>query len=137
MALANSGNKIFTIEGASEKASLASSMLHKMVPNVEVISGSFDEKLPEVLQRAGKADFVFIDGNHKKDSTLKYFEEILVYTHSNSVIVLDDINWSPGMMQAWKEIQNHEKSRVCLDLFRIGIVLLNPNLQKENFTVFY
>lgn len=137
MALAHSGSKIFTIEGASEKASLASSMLHKVAPNVEVFSGNFSEKLPEVLKLAGKVDFVFIDGNHKKDSTLKYFEEIMVYTHSNSVIVLDDINWSPGMMQAWKEIQKHEKSRVCLDLFRIGIVLLNPKLQKENFTVFY
>jgi predicted O-methyltransferase YrrM len=137
LALGNDCGKVFSLEGAPSKASLASSMLQNDAPNVEVITGNFDDKLSEVLAHAGKADLVFIDGNHKKESTLKYFEDILEYSHDNTVFIFDDINWSPGMMEAWKVIQNHPGTRVCLDLFRIGIVLLNPKLQKENFTVFY
>lgn len=137
MALANPSGNVFTIEGSPEKASLASSILNKSVSNIEVITGSFDEQLTKILEKVGKTDFVFIDGNHKKESTLRYFEEILTYSHANTILVFDDINWSPGMMEAWEEIEQHEKTRVSLDLFRMGIVLLNPKLQKENFTIFY
>jgi len=137
LALANPKAKIYTIEGSIEKANLASSMLSEVVANVEVITGNFDNKLSEVLKITGKVDLAFIDGNHQKESTLLYFEEILKYSHENTVMVFDDINWSPGMMDAWLEIQQHPKVRVCLDLFRLGIVLINPKLQKENFTIFY
>ncbi len=137
LALGNPSGKVFSIEGSAEKASLASSMLQKEAPNTEIFIGNFDEQLPKVLQAAGKIDLAFIDGNHKKESTLKYFNDILEYSHDNTVFVFDDINWSPGMMEAWHEIQNYPKTRVCLDLFRMGIVLLSPKLQKENFTIFY
>lgn len=137
MALANPGGMVYTMEGSPAKADLASNMLQGNVSNVEIIKGNFDDKLAKVLLKAGSVDFAFIDGNHKKESTLKYFEEILVYSHSNTIIILDDINWSPGMMEAWTLIQNHKQTRVCLDLFRVGIVLLDPKLQKENFTIFY
>jgi predicted O-methyltransferase YrrM len=137
LALGNPGGKVISIEGSPEKSSLASSMLQKYAPNAEVITGNFDDQLPEVLQSSGKADLVFIDGNHKKEFTLKYLDDILVYSHDDTVLIFDDINWSPEMMEAWRDVQNHPKTRVCLDLFRIGIVLLNPKLQKESFTIFY
>ncbi|NJK96477.1 MAG: class I SAM-dependent methyltransferase [Bacteroidales bacterium] len=89
------------------------------------------------MSRAGRIDFAYIDGNHRKESTIGYFEQILKYCHGESVIVLDDINWSPGMMEAWQQIQQHDQVRVCLDLFRMGIVFLEPKLQKQNFTIFY
>jgi predicted O-methyltransferase YrrM len=137
MALANPDAKIFTLEGSTEKSGLASSMLQQYVANVNVITGDFNDRLSNVLEAAGKIDLAFIDGNHKKESTLKYFEEILVYSDNNTVIIFDDINWSPGMTDAWSEIQKHEKARVCLDLFRMGIVLMDRKLQKESFTIFY
>lgn len=137
MAMGNKDGKVFSIEGSAEKASLASSMLQKEAPNAQIFTGNFDEQLPKVLQAADKIDLAFIDGNHKKEATLRYFEDILEYSHDNTILVFDDINWSPGMMEAWHEIQKHPKTRVCLDLFRMGIVLLNPKLQKENFTIFY
>lgn len=137
LAMGNPGGKVVTIEGCAEKAALAKAALDKVVANAEVITGNFDEELPRVLVREGKADFVFIDGNHRKDSTLRYFNEIVKYSHAGTVVVVDDISWSPGMMEAWKEITVHEKTRVSLDLFRMGIVLFNPVLQKENFTIFY
>lgn len=137
LSLGNPDGRVFSLEGSSEKAGLASSMLQKAVSNVQVIQGNFDQELPVLLNKLGKIDFVFVDGNHKKEFTLKYFEEILVYCHNETIVVFDDINWSPGMMEAWNEIQRHPGASACLDLFRVGIVFLNPKLQKENFTIFY
>jgi predicted O-methyltransferase YrrM len=137
LASANPEGKVITIEGSPEKAALASRELKKVVSNAEVIAGNFDTELPAILAAAGKADFVFIDGNHRKESTLRYFNEILKYCHSQTVLVVDDISWSAGMMEAWEEIKKDEKTRVCLDLFRMGIVLFHPVLQKQNFTIFY
>lgn len=137
LALGNPHGKLYTIEGAREKAKLASDFLMANVNNVEVLEGSFEERLSEVLKKNGKVDFAFIDGNHKKESTIRYFEELLKFSSETTIFIFDDINWSVGMMEAWQFVTNHEKARVCLDLFRMGIVLINPRLQKETFTVFY
>jgi predicted O-methyltransferase YrrM len=137
MAMGNPSGKVYTIEGAVEKANLASQSLKAYANNVEVITGNFDDKLANVLSKAGKVDFAFIDGNHRKEATIKYFEEILKYSHDSTVFVFDDIYWSPGMVDAWNSIVQHERVRVSLDLFRMGIILINPQLQKETFTVFY
>jgi predicted O-methyltransferase YrrM len=137
MLLGNPEGKLITMEGSPEKASLASSMLHKESQNVEVVKGNFDDTLPEVLDRNLKIDFAFIDGNHKKESTLRYFEQILKNCHNGSVIVLDDISWSTGMTDAWDEIKKHKQASICLDLFRLGIVFVDSEHQKENFTIFY
>lgn len=137
MALGNPSGKLYTIEGAAEKAKLANQYLKAYTNNVEVITGNFDDKLTEVLSAIGKVDFAFIDGNHRKEFTIKYFEELLKYSHDKTIFVFDDIYWSPGMADAWKYLVKHERVRVSLDLFRMGVILINPQLQKEEFTVFY
>ena len=40
---------------------------------------------------------VFIDGHHKKEPTLEYFEQCLGKADSATVFILDDIHWSKGM----------------------------------------
>ena len=39
------------------------------------------------------------------------------------------------MEQAWREIKKHPQTRVDIDIFQMGIVLFNPDLQKESYIV--
>lgn len=90
-----------------------------------------------VLAGISKTDFVFFDGNHQYEPTLKYFNMCLDKVHSKSVFVFDDINWSEGMQRAWNEIKNHPKVTVTIDLFMMGLVFFDPDLSKQDFVLRY
>ena len=105
--------------------------------NVFLTNGNFDQVLPLLLKDTGKFDLMFIDGNHRKEAVLKYFTMSLPYVRENSVICIDDIRWSEGMLEAWSEICIHEQVRVSLDLQNIGLVFFNRKLSKQHFKVYY
>jgi len=82
-----------------------------------------------------KTDFVYFDGNHQKEPTLKYFLDLLPLAHNNSVFIFDDIHWSSGMEEAWEEIKIHPRVRVTIDTFYWGIVFFREEQEKEHFTI--
>jgi len=127
--------KVITIEGCPATAGMARETFRRaMISNVMLRNDNFDTALPGVF-RENKADFVFIDGNHRKEATLSYFRLYLQQAHENSVMVFDDIYWSQGMKEAWAEIRNHEHVTVTIDLFWIGIVFFIKDHPKQNFFI--
>jgi len=105
MAKASPKTVIYTIEGACEIAKLASENIKKAnVKNIIQVIGKFDDVLDQTLERIGQLEFVFIDGHHDKDATLRYFKQIKPYLSKNAIVVFDDISWSEGMKEAWRII---------------------------------
>lgn len=136
MAAANSKSKIITIEGCKEIADVATKNFQKLeFKNIEQHIGNFDEVLSGVLKKINQLDFVFFDGNHRKEPTLNYFKQCLEKANEQSVFVFDDIYWSSEMKEAWEEIKNHEKVTVTLDLFYMGIVFFRKEQVKEHFII--
>jgi len=139
----NSTAKITTIEGCSETSALAKENFAKYnAKNIELVTGNFDDKLLEVLNRNVKPqtsnvklDFVFFDGNHRKIPTLNYFNLCLNYSHNDSVFVFDDINWSDEMAEAWDEIKKHPSVTVSVDLFFLGIVFFRKEQVRQHFLI--
>ena len=130
--------KLYTLEGSPETAAIAKETFIKAGLNkIELITGNFDDTLPGVIKGLDKVDFVFVDGNHQKDATLKYFEWCLPKVHENTLIVFDDIYWSEGMKEAWEEIKAHPDVKVTIDLFWIGLVYFKSGRPKENFKIKY
>jgi predicted O-methyltransferase YrrM len=82
-------------------------------------------------------DYLFIDGHHKLKPTLNYFEQCLPFLSEKAVIVMDDINWSDEMREAWKKLQQHPRVTVSMDLFMLGILLIDKDLSKESFRIRY
>ncbi|WP_449437588.1 O-methyltransferase [Pedobacter steynii] len=103
--------------------------------NVELQVGNFDVLLPEIIDKRDKLDFVYIDGNHRKEATLNYFNWCLPKVHENSLLIFDDIYWSKGMKEAWEEIKNHPDVIVTIDLFWIGLVYFRKGQAKEHFKI--
>ena len=97
--------------------------------------GNFDDTLAAVIAEQSKLDFVFIDGNHRKDATLNYFNLCLPKVHEDSVIIFDDIYWSKGMAQAWEHIKAHPDVSVTIDLFWIGLVFFRSGQAKQDFKI--
>ncbi len=127
--------RFITLEGCPNVAKYARKNLEMLkVKNVEQRLGRFEDCLPAALADLGQLDYVFIDGNHRKEPTLHYFEQCLANAHEGSVFVFDDIHWSAGMVEAWDNIRAHPRVTVSVDLFYIGIVFFRKeNKTKEHF----
>jgi hypothetical protein len=77
---------------------------------------------------------LFIDGNHRKDATIRYVKQAMPKTHNDSIIVLDDIHWSEEMDEAWEEIKKLTEVKVSIDLFQFGILFFRQeHKQKEDY----
>lgn len=139
-----SGHKnaqVYTMEGASSIAEVARHNFNELqLSNIELIEGNFDNKLQGLLEglKAGNKnlDFVFIDGNHRKEPTIRYFQALLPLITENSVVVFDDIHWSEEMESAWEVIKKAPEVSLTIDLFFIGIVFFRKeNKVKQDFVI--
>lgn len=128
--------KVVSMEGCPQTAKIAKENWQKLgINNVEVIVGNFDETLAPFIAQQQNLDFVFIDGNHRKEATLNYFNLCLPKVHEHSVLVFDDIYWSKGMQQAWEQIKAHPQVSVSIDLFWIGLVFFRKGQAKQDFKI--
>ncbi|GAC1597741.1 MAG: class I SAM-dependent methyltransferase [Ginsengibacter sp.] len=136
MACATQG-KVHTFEGASSIADIAKQTFQNLgLTNIEVTEGDFAKTLERNLKQIGTVDLAFLDGNHRKEPTLEYFELFKKYTNEYSVLIFDDIHWSEGMEEAWKIIKNDPKVTLTIDLFFIGIVFFrNEFKEKQDFVI--
>ncbi len=140
MALAKPDARIVTIEGCPNITARAQRNFEVLdIHNIEQRTGNFDDVLPALLQREQpRLDWVYIDGNHRKDPTLAYFEQCLTRAHDHSLFIFDDIHWTPGMETAWHTIQQHPRVTLTIDLFFIGLVFFRPDFKvKQHFTIKY
>lgn len=129
-------SKMITMEGCPQTALIANEVFEKLaLKNIETVVGNFDETLPLVLEKFSKLDYVFFDGNHRKEPTMKYFKQCLPKAHNNSVFIFDDIHWSEEMEQAWEEIKSDSALTVTIDLFFVGLVFFRKEQKKQDFII--
>ncbi|MFA6085149.1 O-methyltransferase [Mucilaginibacter sp.] len=128
--------KVYTLEGCPQTAGVAKEVFERAGLNdINIITGNFDDTLGGVLDSQEKLDFVYIDGNHQRDATLRYFEWCLPKVHEDTMLIFDDIYWSDGMKQAWEQIKTHPQVSATVDLFWIGLVFFKTGQAKEDFKI--
>jgi len=129
-----SKSKVVTIEGCPNTSAVARKNFERAgVKNIVLETGEFNKSLPLALAHFEKLDFVYFDGNHRKQATLQYFNQCLELHHTGSVFVFDDIHWSSEMLEAWDEIRNHPLVTISIDLYRVGIIFFRETQPKQHF----
>lgn len=123
-----------TMEGSPQTAAIASKNFNLLAsPGIKQVIGDFKDALPSLLSEIHSVDYVFFDGNHRKEATLDYFNRFLAKVSDDAIFVLDDIRWSKGMYEAWNEIIKEPKATVTIDLFSMGLVFFRKGQVKEHF----
>lgn len=127
--------QVVSLEGNPERAEFAEkNLMQHGFSNVRIIKGLFEETLDKTLAEMPEIDLVYLDGNHTHDATLKYFDIITPYLHSNSLLILDDIHWSPDMEAAWNKIRVHPRVTLSIDLYKMGILFfVDGRKEQEHF----
>lgn len=128
-------SRMITIEGCPHTAGMALETLDVMeLEQVEVRIGRFEDELEQALQDLETLDYAFIDGNHRREPTLAYFEACLPYVHNDSVLVFDDVRWSQGMYEAWNAIKAHPRVTLTVEVFDVGLVFFRAEqAHKQHF----
>lgn len=123
LASGNINGTVYTFEGAHEVAEVAKGNFYKLsLNNIRVVEGNFDNTLQQQLHSISTIDLAFVDGNHRKEPTVRYFEQLLAKSTEHSIFIFDDIHWSDEMEEAWQIIKQHPAVTLTIDLFFIGIV---------------
>jgi len=133
LALGNPLGEVVSVEGCGNTAAKATHYFETFnLKNVMLHTAVFDDFL---AKNNTEYDFVYIDGNHSKEATLRYFNMLRKRVNSNSVFVFDDIYWNPEMTAAWHEIISNEQVTVSIDTFQWGLVFFRKEQKKEHFTI--
>lgn len=137
LASANSNNRIVTMEDDSSVASVARQNFDKLgLQHIDLVEGDFDATLTVTLQRMGRIDMAFMNGEHRYGATVRHFRELLPNLHEHSILILSDIHGSREMEQAWKEISQDDAVTLSIDLFVIGLVFFRKEHKvKQHFTI--
>ncbi len=132
---ATPATRVYTFEGCPNTAKIARhNFAATGVGNIELIAGNIDQTLPDFCQKSTeKIDLVFLDANHNYTPTLQYVEWLLPRCHKNSMMIIDDIHWSPAMTRAWQKLQAHPQVTTTIDLYQLGILLFRPGLKKAHY----
>ena len=135
LAAADSRHRIVSFEGCPNVATVARETFAALqLENVEVIEGNLDDTLTPTLAALGApVDFVFFDGNHRYEPTLRYFEQCLAHRNDSSTFVFDDIHWSADMERAWATIKTHPDVTLTVDLFYFGLVFFRKKQPRQHF----
>lgn len=142
LSLAKPDAELITMEGATAIAEAARQNFAALkLQNIIIQEGNFDHTLSSVIETLSDVEkpvinFAFVDGNHRRDPTERYFNQLLPATNNDSILIFDDIHWSRQMEQAWDTIKQHPSVRCTIDLFFIGIVLFRQEFkEKQHFVV--
>lgn len=133
LARTNAKAEVTTVEGCPETSKFAKAEFAKRkIANVSFINDDFDHLFAGNVLKDHHFDFAFIDGNHTGEATIRYFDNIIKrYSNKKSIIIVDDINWSRDMYDAWKEISSRMPDSLKINLFRMGIIFSGYGFPKE------
>lgn len=123
MAMAAQHCEAITIDAHPQATQLARELcLAARADNISLVTSSFTNYLETIKEKSFGRLLVFLDGDHSFEATLCHFDLLLQLHYQSILIIIDDVDWSPGMMGAWRQLRidyPHFRFRV---FFRFGIV---------------
>lgn len=127
------GVELTTFEGTPSIAACARRNFAEVnQKNIKLIEGNIDTALPSFLGLGAKVDIAFMDANHRYEPTMRYFNALLQKVHGRSVIIVDDIHYSPEMERAWMEMKAHKLVYGSADLYRSGLLFFDPSVNRQH-----
>ena len=138
LAAGQKDGKVYTIEGCPETLSVAKeNFSHCGFSGIRSFSGSFDEMIPEFSKEGVTPGLIFIDGDHRKEPVLRYYEKVKKISCDDTVIILDDIHTSSEMGEAWDEIKKDRDASTTIDINRFGMVFFRKGMARFNYVIRY
>lgn len=136
MALANLKARCITVTRSAELAALAQKRFQKQGLNhIELKILQSEETPLKVIEKFDNLDFVLFNQSFTSHDILDLFNKCLLKKNNGSIFVFLGIHGRPEMTRAWKKIRTDKDVQVTMDLYNLGIVMFNPELEKKNYVL--
>jgi len=137
LASTNAASRVVTLEGSAAISQVAAETFRQLqLDNIIQVTGRFEDTLEKVIRTNPAVDLVFLDGNHRKEAVLDYFERFLKNMSTSSLMVIHDVHWSQEMEEAWAIIRASPHVKMTIDIFSAGLVFFREEFKvKQNFTI--
>lgn len=119
-----SGGRLWTVDQREASARHARRLFDRLGLPAETVTGTFDDVLEDVLERAAPVDLLFVDGHHQEAATLRYTDRARPHLSARAVVVFDDVRWSEGMQRAWSTIRSQPRWTASVDFDMWGVCLV-------------
>ncbi len=127
-----------TVEGSKLRGTISRQVFKRcQLEAVQWVQEDLDRKPEEILGELKGRFLVFVDANHRYEPTVRYLEAILQRAEGEALVILDDLYWSPEMYRAWRQVAGRAEVRASIDLFRMGILMLRPDLHKTSLKILF
>lgn len=134
LASANSESRIITVEADAGSSGIARKGFETNgFTHIDIRNQTFSEFLSNAP--AEGFDIIYLDGDHRRESTLRYVQSLVELLNPKGILVLDDIHWSPGMSDAWTEISAFPEFAFSLDFWKQGWLFRREITEKQHFIV--
>jgi len=131
LALGSPTGKLVTIEGCPNTARVAQKYFDQYsIDHISLVNDRFDHYLNDLDH---PLDLIYLDGHHSYEATGQLFEQLLPFTHNDTLLIIDDIYWSRDMQRAWQEIIAAQKVTVSVDLYWMGLIFFRKEQPKQHF----
>jgi predicted O-methyltransferase YrrM len=119
----NSFGHLFTFEPNNQWRDIAVKNISEIGNQFTSISGTFEDNQKTTLPDGTCIDLAFVDAIHTSAFVRPQIEIVLSRSHTGTIIILDDINFSDDMQKCWIELANDERFIASASLGnRVGIL---------------
>ena len=127
----NGKGHLITMEGAEPLASIAKTNFQTLGLNVDIVEGRFKDTLNDTLKKYGPVDYAFLDGHLDGLATMDYFKTIMPFCKNKTILIIDNISWSPSMKKTWKIIDADERIKITFNLRQLGICIIDNEIKEK------
>ena len=128
----NPESKITTVDACKNTSNTAIKNFNTLkIKNILQIQSTFTNYINSISNE--KFDVIFIDGHHDGKALKNYIQQLMSFSHNDTIFILDDIRWSKSMFEAWDELIKNKEFHLTIDLFRMGIIMKRIQQEKEHF----
>ena len=143
LAKADSRNHVTTYEGSDALLQQARTVWKNLdIRGIEVVEGNIDKTLlpsrdartrDNIKGEDTTIDIAFLDANHTREATLRYYHTLQQHASEQSIFVIDDIHHSPEMTEAWREICAQKEVTTSMDMFYFGLIFFDKHYLKRHY----
>jgi hypothetical protein len=85
----------------------------------------------------GSAGLILINANSCSHKLLYWFEMLTGMVSENTIVVVENIHFSPETERGWKELIGDRRVSVSIDLLRYGLLFFRKGISKQHFLIRY
>jgi hypothetical protein len=104
---------------------------------LHLMEGDYIENLKVLSSTLPPVDLLFINEPPVYPNVEQAFATYDSFIHTRTILIINNIIKDNKMRALWQKAKKHSRSRVCIDLYALGIVFFDDKLPKKHYKTYF